>query len=73
MISFFKAVPFGIFLTIIVALFIGSGGATGGILDVHLVDVAYPDYGVNFDFYWSWILFIGGTLLAFVFVVMMGD
>ena len=73
MISFFKAVPFGIFLTIIVALFIGSGGATGGILNVHLVDVVYPDYGVNFDFYWSWILFIGGTLLAFVFVVMMGD
>lgn len=73
MIAFLKALPFGAFLTIIVALFMGSGGATGGMLNIFLVDVNLPDYGIQFDFYWSWMLFLGGTFLAFVFILMMGD
>lgn len=71
MIAFMKAVPFGIFLTLIVALFMGSGGATGGMLDIFRVDVTLPEYGIDFDFYWSWMLFLGGTFLAFIFVLMM--
>lgn len=73
MIAFFKAVPFGAFLALMVALFMGSGGATGGMLNIHTVDVNFPDYGLQFDFYWSWMLFLGGTFLAFIFVLMMGD
>lgn len=71
MIAFFKAVPFGAFLALIVALFMGSGGATGGMLNIFPVDVYLPEYGIDFDFYWSWMLFLGGTLLAFIFIIMM--
>lgn len=70
MIAFFKAVPFGAFLTILVALFMGSGGTTGGMLEIFRVDVYFPEYGIDFDFYWSWMLFIGGTLLTFVLLLM---
>ena len=73
MISFLKAIPFGALLAVLVALFIGSGGATGGILNVHRVPVNFPEYGIVFSFYWSWMLFLGGTFLAFVFILMMGD
>jgi len=73
MIAFLKAIPFGVLLTLIVALFMGSGGATGGMLNIFLVDVNFPEYYLDFDFYWSWMLFLGGTFLAFVFVLMMGD
>ncbi len=73
MIKLFKALPFGIFLTVIVALFMGSGGATGGLLNIFKVNVDYPDLYLNFSFYWSWMLFLGGTFLAFVFVLMMSD
>jgi len=73
MIAFLKAVPFGAFLTIIIALFMGSGGATGGMLNIFKVDVNYPDLMMDFSFYWSWMLFLGGTFLAFIFVLMMGD
>ena len=73
MIAFFKSLPFGAFLTVIIALFMGSGGATGGMLHIFPVDVFYPDYGIDIDFYWSWMLFLAGTFLAFIFVLMMGD
>ena len=73
MIAFLKALPFGAFLALIVALFMGSGGTSGGFLNVHQVDVFFPEYGVDFDFYWSWMLFLGGTFLAFIFILMMGD
>ena len=73
MIAFLKALPFGAFLALIVALFMGSGGTSGGILNVHSVDVSFPEYGIDFDFYWSWMLFLGGTFLAFIFMLMMGD
>ncbi len=73
MIAFLKSVPFGAFLTIIIALFMGSGGATGGMLNVMKVDVYYPDLMLDFSFYWSWMLFLGGTFLTFVLLLMMGD
>lgn len=73
MIAFFKAIPFGAFLTVLVALFMGSGGATGGMLHIFAVDVLLPEYGIDFGFYWSWMLFLAGTFLAFVFVLMIGD
>lgn len=73
MIAFIKAIPFGALLTLLVALFMGSGGATGGMLNIVRVDVNYPDLMMDFTFYWSWMLFLGGTLLAFVFMLMMGD
>ena len=73
MIAFIKALPFGALLTVLVALFMGSGGATGGMLRIFPVDVYYPDYSLDFDFYWSWMLFLAGTFLAFIFILMMGD
>ena len=73
MIAFLKSIPFGALLALIVALFIGSGGATGGILNVHQVYVDLPELGLDFRFWWSWMLFLGGTFLAFVFILMMGD
>lgn len=67
MVALFKALPFGILLTIIVALFIGSGGSTGGVLAVRHVEV------MDIEFYWSWYLFVGGTGLTWVLLLMMGD
>ncbi|KLE34826.1 hypothetical protein AAW00_07625 [Aurantiacibacter luteus] len=71
--AFAKSLPFGAFLTVLVALFMGSGGATGGMLHIFPVDVVFPEYGVDFGFYWSWMLFLAGTFLAFIFILMMGD
>lgn len=73
MIAFLKAVPFGIFLTLIVALFMGSGGATGGTLAIREFDVVIREVGVDMTLYWSWYLFIGGTLLTWFLLLMMGD
>ena len=73
MVAMFKAIPFGIILTLLVALFMGSGGASGGMLNIFEVQVDALDGLLNFDFYWSWMLFLAGTGLAFVFVLMMGD
>lgn len=73
MIALFKAIPLGIFLTVIVALFMGSGGATGGRLNVVPVNVHYAELGLAFRFYWSWMLFMLGTGLAWALLLMMGD
>ena len=48
MIAFFKAVPFGALLTILIALFMGSGGATGGMLEITRVDVS-KDGGMTWE------------------------
>ncbi|AXK41363.1 MULTISPECIES: hypothetical protein [Erythrobacter] len=53
-----KAVPLGAILTLIVALTIGSQGSRGGQLAIFRVELH------QFDFWWSWPLFIGGTALA---------
>lgn len=71
MIAFFKALPFGIFLTLLVALFIGSGGSSGGILAIFPFDVDIPQLGLDFQLYWSWNLFLAGTGLTFGILLMM--
>ena len=65
MFAFLKAIALGIFLAFIVSLFIGSGGSSGGMLNVRLVTIE------GFDFYWSWALFVIGTGLSFgIFLLM---
>lgn len=65
MFAFLKALVLGIALALIVSLFIGSGGSSGGLL--HVREVAVSDY----DFYWSWPLFVIGTALSFGIFIMM--
>lgn len=67
MIALLKAVPFGIFLTLIVCLFMGSGGTDGGPLNVREMVL------FDIEFYWSWYLFLGGTALTWFLMLMMGD
>jgi hypothetical protein len=60
-----KAIVLGAFLAGIVSLFIGSSGSTGGMLNVHQVMVA------DFQFYWSWAVFLIGAGLSFgIFLLM---
>ncbi|MXO61363.1 hypothetical protein GRI89_17610 [Altererythrobacter salegens] len=54
-----KSIVLGAALSFIVSLFIGSGGGTGGILNVRHFHIE----GVGF--YWSWMLFVVGTGLSF--------
>jgi hypothetical protein len=63
--SFLKALVLGAALALIVSLFIGSGGSTGGILNVRPVLVA------DVQFYWSWALFLVGTGLSYGLFMMM--
>jgi hypothetical protein len=65
MFAFLKAVVLGIFLAFIVSLFIGSGGSSGGMLNVRLVAIE------GYQFYWSWALFVIGTALSFGIFLMM--
>ena len=65
MMAFLKAVALGIFLALIVSLFIGSGGSSGGLLNVRQVTIA------GYQFYWAWALFLIGTGLSFgLFLIM---
>ena len=59
MFQLLKAIVVGIVLAGVVALFIGSGGSTGGLLNVFLVDMG------DIEFYWSWPLFLVGTGISF--------
>jgi hypothetical protein len=60
-----KSIVLGAVLAFIVSLFIGSGGSTGGILNVrHYV---INDVGI----YWSWMLFLIGTGLSFGIMLLM--
>lgn len=65
MFAFLKAVALGIFLALLVSLFIGSGGSDGGLLNVR--SVTFEGY----QFYWSWALFLIGTGLSFALFLMM--
>ena len=65
MIALLKAIPIGIVLAFVVALFIGSGGSSGGLLNGQLVTVQ------DFEFYWSWPLFLLGTALSFGLFLLM--
>ncbi len=71
MTAMLKAIPFGIFLTLLVALFIGSGGSTGGALVVFPFDVIVPEVGADFTLFWSWRLFLAATGLTFAILLMM--
>jgi hypothetical protein len=65
MFAFFKAVALGIFLAVLVSLFIGSGGSSGGLLNVRSVTIE------GYQFYWSWALFLIGTGLSFALFLLM--
>ncbi len=65
MFAFLKAIVLGIFLAFIVSLFIGSGGSSGGMLNVRAVSFE------GYQFYWSWALFVIGTALSFGIFLMM--
>jgi hypothetical protein len=71
MITLFKALPFSIFLTIVVCLFVGSGGSTGGVLNIFSFHIEALDFNVKV--YWSWALFLCATVLAWAILFMMGD
>jgi hypothetical protein len=60
-----KAMVFGAILAFIVSLFIGSGGSTGGVLNVRHFVIE----GVGF--YWSWVLFVAGSALSFGLITLM--
>jgi len=60
-----KSMVLGALLAFIVSLFIGSGGSTGGVLNVR----HYVIEGVGF--YWSWMLFLVGTGLSFGIMLLM--
>ena len=65
MMAFLKAMALGLFLALLVSLFIGSGGSSGGMLNVR--EVVFERY----RFYWSWALFLIGTGLSFGLFLMM--
>jgi hypothetical protein len=65
MFAFLKAVVLGIALALLVSLFIGSGGSSGGLLNVREISVE------TFSFYWSWPLFLIGTAISFGIFLMM--
>lgn len=67
MVALFKAVPLGAMLTLLVALFIGSGGSGGGVLEVFAFTIE------SMRLYWSWALFCLGTALAWSLMLMMDD
>ena len=60
-----KSFVFGAILAFIVSLFVGSGGSTGGVLNVRHFVIE----GVGF--YWSWMLFVIGTVLSFGLMTLM--
>ena len=65
MMAFLKAMALGLFLALLVSLFIGSGGSSGGMLNVR--EVVFEGY----RFYWSLALFLIGTGLSFGLFLMM--
>lgn len=73
MIAFFKALPLGIVLTLVVCLFMGSGGATGGMLNIRSFDIQVEQVSLDMQLYWSWMLFLAGTGLSWAIIFMMGD
>jgi len=66
-IALLKAIPFGIFLTLLVCLFVGSSGSNGGLLVIHSFDV------MDIRLFWSWRLFLGGTGLTWALLLLMSD
>jgi hypothetical protein len=65
MIAFLKSIVLGAALAFIVSLFIGSGGGTGGPLNVRSYTIE------EVQFFWSWPLFVIGTALSFGILLLM--
>lgn len=65
MVALLKAIVLGAVLAFIVSLFIGSGGSSGGLLNVRHVAIE------GHAFYWSWPLFLVGTGLSFGIFLML--
>jgi hypothetical protein len=65
MFAFLKSVLLGAVLAFVVSLFIGSGGSSGGMLNVRSYTIE------GFQFYWSWALFIIGSGLSFGILLLM--
>jgi hypothetical protein len=65
MFEFLKALVLGAILSFVVSAAIGHAGSTGGLAHIH-------HYTLNgFHLYWSWVLFVAATALAFVILIMM--
>lgn len=65
MVAVIKAFVPGSLLTWIVCLFIGSAGSSGGFLRIY--PVALGDHHL----YWSWPMFMFGTVLAWALLTLM--
>ncbi|MGZ3171835.1 MAG: hypothetical protein ACXWJC_01975 [Croceibacterium sp.] len=65
MFAFLKALVLGVIFAGVISTVIGHAGGTGGILNVRHFEIE------NIRVYWSWMLFVGGTGLAFLIFVMM--
>lgn len=65
MFSFLKGLVAGAILSFVVSAVIGHTGSTGGVADVHHFVIR------GFSFYWSWVLFVVGTGVAFALFLMM--
>jgi hypothetical protein len=65
MFAFLKALILGGVLSFVVSAAIGHAGSTGGIANIHHFVIQ------GFGFYWSWVLFVAATGLAFVILLMM--
>ena len=64
MIEILKGSALGAILTGVVSLVIGSQGSSGGQLAIRLVEAG------QYDFYWSWPLFLAGTGLSWGLLIM---
>ncbi len=71
MIALLKAIPLGLGLALLVCLFIGSGGSSGGFLHIRHVNINIAELSLNFWMYWSWVMFLIGTGLAWAILFMM--
>nr|WP_166176244.1 hypothetical protein [Altererythrobacter segetis] len=65
MFAFLKAIVLGAILSGVISAVVGHAGGTGGAASVHHFVIE------GFGFYWSWVLFVGGTLLAFAIFMML--
>lgn len=67
MVSLFKGLFPGILLTWVVATIMGSNGSKGGFLFIHLIEISGNSaFSMSaHSFYWSWPLFIFGSMLSF--------
>ena len=65
MFAFLKAIVLGAIFGFVISALIGHGGSDGGILNVRHVSLD------GFKFYWSWMLFLLGTGLAFAVLTIM--